>query len=96
LESAARVSVEVTLPTVMTPATRAGEELHASLFSLPAEVATVIPAFRAACTAASTAALAPPPRLRFSTAGRWALPVTQSTPAMTVDCAVFREHTPLT
>jgi hypothetical protein len=87
--------MEVVLPTVIAPATRAGEALHASLLELPAEIVAVTPALSALCTAASTAALAPPPRLMFITAGRWALLVTQLTPAMMVEVAVFREHTPL-
>src|SRR5262249_39113506 len=83
LENEARLSLASVAPTVIAAPTRAGESLHAFWFSLPAAIAYVTPALIERCTAASRAALAPPPRLMFATAGLIAFLVTQSTPLIT-------------
>jgi len=57
----ARASAEVVAPTVIAVGSDAGEELHASLFSLPAATAVMIPALRIdASPALSEADLLPP------------------------------------
>ena len=55
--------------TVSTESSRPGEDPHASASSLPAAAATVTPSATSPRTAASTASLGSPARLRFATAG---------------------------
>ena len=57
--------------------------MHAFVLSLPAATTKVIPAAMERWMAASNEADAPPPRLIFATAGKMALAVTQSMPAIT-------------
>ena len=62
-ENEERASVFVVEPTVMAAAVRAGDELQAFVFSLPAATAKVTPAVTALLTAVSSAEEMPPPRL---------------------------------
>jgi hypothetical protein len=80
-------SVMVVEPTVIALAARAGEELQALALLFPAATAITTPSLITFCTAASSAALAPPPRLMFATAGVPAVwwPTIQSSPAITPD-----------
>jgi hypothetical protein len=69
LENDERASLIVDDPTVIASATRAGDELAAFVFELPAATAYVTPAAIELRTAESRAVEAPPPRLMFATAG---------------------------
>src|ERR1043165_3222222 len=78
----------------MASGTRAGLKLQAFDELLPAATATVTPSATTACTAASSAADAGPPRLKLATAGTpaaWSA-ITQLSPAMTADVEVLPEQ----
>ena len=80
----AGVGARASEPTVIAAATRAGDELHAFAFELPAAIAYVTPDAIELRTAVSSAVDTPPPRLMFATPrARCGVAVTQSTPAMT-------------
>jgi hypothetical protein len=64
-----RASAVVVDPTVIALTARAGEELHALTLLFPAATAITTPSLITFCTAKSSAALAPPPRLILATAG---------------------------
>src|ERR1700754_2416119 len=83
LEKDACASLMSEALTVMASGTRAGEKPHASALELPDAIPYVTPDAIEFCTAASSAASAPPPRLMFATAGFTAFWVTQSMPATT-------------
>src|SRR5687767_15163107 len=68
-ENVARVSDWSVAPTVMASGARAGENVHASPFALPAATTTVMPARVILATAESSAALPDPPSDMFTTAG---------------------------
>jgi hypothetical protein len=69
LENDDRVSVRVLDPTVIAAATRAGDELAAFAFELPAAIAYGTPELIELFTAVSSDVLTPPPRLMLATAG---------------------------
>ena len=68
-ENDERASVIVVEPTVIALATRAGDELHALVFSFPAAIAYVTPSLMELATAVSSAVEMPPPKLMLATAG---------------------------
>src|SRR5215510_1890977 len=82
-ENADRASPLVLEPTVIAALTRAGDELDAFVFELPAAIAYVTPELIEFATAESSAVLTPPPRLMLATAGLAWFAVTQFTPAIT-------------
>src|SRR5215208_449353 len=86
-EKLAFASLLSVAPTVIASATPDGDPVHASSLSLPAAMPYKTPSAIELRTAVSSAADLPPPRLMLATAGRPAawLPVTQSTPAITVE-----------
>jgi len=69
LEKDDRASLIVLDPTVMASLTRAGDDVLAFAFELPAAIAYVTPDAIELRTAVSSAVEAPPPRLMFATAG---------------------------
>ena len=87
MEKDACRSVESLAATVTAAGRRAGELPHASTAELPAATTAETPSLMTPCRAVSTAELAAPPRLRFTTAGvppAW-FAATQSRPATTSD-----------
>ena len=69
LEKDDRASLIVLEPTVIAEPTRAGEELLAFVFELPAAIAYVTPDAIELLTAVSSDVETPPPRLMLATAG---------------------------
>ena len=79
------MSVLSVAPVVIASGALAGDDVHALTVLLPAATATLTPAAMVRSTASLSACEKSPPRLRFATAGRRRLAVTQSRPAMTPD-----------
>src|SRR5438874_5789171 len=82
LEKGARASARSVAPTVIASAVRAGDSSHALRLWFPADTTYVSPDATERRTAASSVASGGPSMLMFTTAGRTACAVTQSTPAM--------------
>ena len=88
----ARLSFESVAPTVMADDTKAGENEHASLLSLPAATTTTTPLVTALSMTPEKSGTAPgPPKLMLSTDGLLPFDATWSTPENCQDKAPLPE-----